>query len=58
MRTPASAMINGHVVWEIVDEQAELPMVTIENSPELGAEHGRSPRKTKRRKRPCCPTRP
>lgn len=25
--------IAGHVVWEIVDEQAELPMVTIENSP-------------------------
>ena len=25
--------INGHVVWEIVDEKAELPMVTIENSP-------------------------
>jgi hypothetical protein len=28
--------IGGHVVWEIVDEQTELPMVTIENSPELG----------------------
>jgi hypothetical protein len=27
--------INGHVVWEIIDEQTELPMVTIENSPEL-----------------------
>ena len=25
--------IAGHVVWEIVDEKAELPMVTIENSP-------------------------
>jgi len=25
--------IAGHIVWEIVDEQAELPMVTIENSP-------------------------
>lgn len=25
--------VNGHVVWEIVDEKAELPMVTIENSP-------------------------
>ena len=25
--------INGHVVWEIVDQKAELPMVTIENSP-------------------------
>lgn len=25
--------INGHVVWEIVDEKGELPMVTIENSP-------------------------
>ncbi len=25
--------IAGHVVWEIVDEEAELPMVTIENSP-------------------------
>ncbi len=25
--------IAGHVVWEIVDEQAELPMVTIEGSP-------------------------
>lgn len=25
--------IAGHVVWEIVDEQAELPMITIENSP-------------------------
>ncbi len=30
--------INGHVVWEIVDEEAELPMVTIEGSPNLGAE--------------------
>jgi hypothetical protein len=28
--------VNGHVVWEIVDEQSELPMVTIENSPEAG----------------------
>jgi hypothetical protein len=25
--------IAGHVVWEIVDAEAELPMVTIENSP-------------------------
>jgi hypothetical protein len=25
--------IAGHVVWEIVDEKTELPMVTIENSP-------------------------
>ncbi len=25
--------INGQVVWEIVDQEAELPMVTIENSP-------------------------
>jgi hypothetical protein len=25
--------INGQVVWEIVDQQSELPMVTIENSP-------------------------
>ncbi len=25
--------IAGHVVWEIVDEKAELPMITIENSP-------------------------
>lgn len=25
--------IDGHVVWEIVDPEAELPMVTIENSP-------------------------
>ena len=29
-------MIHGHVVWEIVDEQTELPMVTIENSPDFG----------------------
>lgn len=29
--------IGGHVVWEIVDEQSELPMVTIENSPGFGA---------------------
>jgi hypothetical protein len=28
--------INGHEVWEVVDEKAELPMVTIENSPEIG----------------------
>lgn len=28
--------INGHEVWEVVDEKAELPMVTIENSPTLG----------------------
>jgi hypothetical protein len=28
--------INGHVVWEIVDEQSALPMVTIENSPTFG----------------------
>jgi hypothetical protein len=25
--------IAGHVVWEIVDEKAELPMITIEGSP-------------------------
>jgi len=25
--------INGQVVWEIVDQESELPMVTIENSP-------------------------
>ncbi len=25
--------IAGYIVWEIVDERAELPMVTIENSP-------------------------
>lgn len=30
-------IINGHVVWEVVDEQSELPMVTIENSPAFGA---------------------
>ena len=29
-------MINGHVVWEIIDEQSELPTVTIENSPDFG----------------------
>jgi hypothetical protein len=28
--------INGHVVWEIIDEQSALPMVTIENSPTFG----------------------
>ncbi len=28
--------INGYVVWEIVDEQTELPMVTIENDPDFG----------------------
>jgi hypothetical protein len=33
--------INGHVVWEIVDEKAELPMVTIENSP-LDADSGKA----------------
>jgi len=27
--------IAGHVVWEIVDEKAELPMITIEGSPIL-----------------------
>jgi hypothetical protein len=27
-------MVNGHVVWEIVDEQTDLPMVTIEHSPD------------------------
>ncbi len=32
--------IAGHVVWEIVDEKAELPMITIENSPlDLPAEN-------------------
>ncbi len=29
-------MINGHVVWEIVDEQTELPMVTIETGTDFG----------------------
>jgi hypothetical protein len=28
--------INGHVVWEIVDEQTELPMVTIETDTDFG----------------------
>jgi hypothetical protein len=28
--------INGHEVWEVVDTEAELPMVTIENSPTFG----------------------
>jgi hypothetical protein len=28
--------INGHEVWEVVDEKSELPMVTIENSPAIG----------------------
>jgi hypothetical protein len=32
--------VNGHVVWEIVDEKSELPMVTIENSP-LDADAGK-----------------
>ncbi|HEV3138415.1 MAG TPA: hypothetical protein VGZ26_10940 [Pirellulales bacterium] len=32
--------INGHVVWEIVDEQSALPMVTIENSPTFGGVGG------------------
>ncbi len=32
--------INGHKVWEIIDEQSELPMVTIENSPTFGAVGG------------------
>ena len=26
---------HGHVVWEVVDEKADLPMVTIENTPEF-----------------------
>ncbi|MGD9721781.1 MAG: hypothetical protein AB7O59_05165 [Pirellulales bacterium] len=29
-------MIAGHVVWEIVDQQSELPMVTIETNAEFG----------------------
>jgi hypothetical protein len=31
-------VINGHVVWEVVDEQSDLPMVTIENNPALTAD--------------------
>jgi hypothetical protein len=26
-------VINGHVVWEVIDEQSDLPMITIENNP-------------------------
>ncbi len=29
-------LINGHEVFEVVDEKADLPMVTIENSPAIG----------------------
>ena len=48
--------INGHVVWEIVDEKAELPMVTIENSP-LDADC-RQAERGRGRKAACCRTRP
>ena len=28
-------MVNGYVVWEVIDEQTDLPMITIENNPAL-----------------------
>jgi hypothetical protein len=28
-------IVNGHVVWEIIDTEAEMPMITIENDPAL-----------------------
>ena len=49
--------INGHVVWEIVDEKAELPMVTIENSP-LGDDAADKDESRKRKRSRCCRTRP
>ena len=33
-------VINGHVVWEVIDEQTDLPMITIENNPALGVAEG------------------
>jgi hypothetical protein len=27
---------NGHIIWEIIEEKSQLPMVTIENSPAFG----------------------
>ncbi len=28
--------INGHVIWEVVEEEDQMPMVTIENQPAFG----------------------
>jgi hypothetical protein len=33
-------MVNGHVVWEVIDQQSDLPMITIENNPALGIADG------------------
>jgi hypothetical protein len=33
-------VVNGHVVWEVIDEQTDLPMITIENNPALGVADG------------------
>lgn len=47
--------INGHVVWEVVDEQSELPMVTIENSPELGFGVGAQAEEPEEEEKPLLP---
>jgi hypothetical protein len=47
--------INGHVVWEVVDEQSELPMVTIENSPELGFAGGAPAEEPEEEEKPLLP---
>jgi hypothetical protein len=44
--------IAGHVVWEIVDKEAELPMVTIENSPLDGDLPNEKPEKEEERALP------
>jgi hypothetical protein len=47
-------VINGHVVWEVVDEQTDLPMVTIENNPAFTAD-GNADDEPKEEEKPVLP---
>jgi hypothetical protein len=43
MRTDPEAhqrSYNGHIIWEIIEEKSQLPMVTIENAPPFGPNAG------------------
>lgn len=42
--------INGFTVWEVVDQEAELPMVTIENAPGIGDAEGEKEEEEKEEK--------
>ncbi len=47
--------INGHTVWEVVDEEAELPMVTIENSPTFAGAGGKDEGEEEPEEKPLLP---